>query len=203
MTEARGRFRRDNLFLIAAVALPAAVAGLFLLATLIPRWTIPAPAYDLVFRASGPYDPGPVRVTVDFVVRDGQVDALVRPAAENTYPQRPALFLFDHRSQNVEPLTLELPDAVPEGESRTVTVDALAGRRVNAGATAPDGYTFTIRNSDSPGLVGDLFGMGRYEQRVALTKGARIVPLHLPSPYATWYGAPVAAVGWIAGEAAR
>lgn len=203
MAVGRAGFLRDNIFLVAAVALPAAVAGLFLLASVIPRWAVPAPGYDLVFRAAGPYGTGPGTLDVDFVVHDGRLDAVVRPAAANSYRVPWTLFLFDHRSQDVREISLELPDAPQAGESRTIPVDALAGRRLTSGSKAPDGYELTVRGSGGSGLVGELFGMRRYRPRAVLTNGGRIVPLDLPSPYPERYGAPIVAIGWIVDETSR
>jgi len=65
----RGRFLRENAFLLAAVLLPLVVIGFFLVATAIPRWVVPAPAYDLLMRRAGAYDQTAPRVAVDFVLR--------------------------------------------------------------------------------------------------------------------------------------
>ncbi len=104
MPTRRGGFLRNNLFLVAAVALPLVVAGLFLVATAVPRWSVPPPAYDLVLRATRLYDGTPAKVSVDFVVRDGRVIAVATPAPENLYAQAARLFLFEHASMRVREL---------------------------------------------------------------------------------------------------
>jgi hypothetical protein len=98
MTPDGGGFLRKNAFLVAAVSLPVVVVGFFLLSTAIPRWLVPPPAYDLLLRSGRPYEPSGPRIAVDFYVRDGRVEAVVRPVPANTYSQLPALWLFDHRS---------------------------------------------------------------------------------------------------------
>ena len=50
MAEGKRGFFRDNLVLVAAFALPAVVAVLFIVATAIPKWTVPLPQHDLVLR---------------------------------------------------------------------------------------------------------------------------------------------------------
>ena len=199
MTSGRGRFLRDNPFLAAAVALPVVIAAFFVAASAIPRWTVPAPAHDLVLRAAR-YDSSPAGVVVDFAVRSGRVEADVRSAPPHSYPQAWMLFLFDHETLEVREVPLELPASLPEGETRTVVVDALAGRRVSAMTTAPDGYELTASTGGGAGLVGDLFGMGRNRQRVFLARDGRVVSLDLPSPYRNPYISPVYAVGWIIDE---
>ena len=200
MSLGRRGFLRDNLFLVAAVALPLVVAGFFVLATLIPRWSVPAPAYDLVLRAAATYDNTNAKVAVDYSVRNGRVEATVRPAPANIYNQPWTLFLFEHETMTVREVPIDLPRSLAEGESRTLVVEALAGRRVVTDAVAPDGYELVMRSSGSGGLVGDLFGMGRYRQEIGLMNGGRLVPLDLPAPYSSPYSATAYAVGWVVDE---
>ena len=61
--QARGD-RRSSAFLIAAVALPILVVGVFLVASAVPRWTVAPPAYDLLFRADGGYNPSGSRLAI-------------------------------------------------------------------------------------------------------------------------------------------
>ncbi|HEX5106881.1 MAG TPA: hypothetical protein VFV95_00480 [Vicinamibacterales bacterium] len=189
-------FLRTHAFLVAAVALPVIVAGFFIVATLIPRWTVPPPAYDLVLRAQHPYENSQLAVLAEYVVRDNRVEAIVRKAPE-TYSLRWALFLFDHATGTIREIPVKLPERVPDGETQTVAVEQLAGMTVRADATAPDGYELTVRTGSRSGLVGELFGMDGYRQSVVLVNRGRIVPLVLPSPYQAPYGTTVQVVGWI------
>ena len=94
------------------------------------------------------------------------------------------------------------PDSLAEIDPpRTIVIDAFAGRRVLAQAKAPDGYELETRRHRSPGIVGELFGMGRYDQRASLVNRGRVVPIALPSPYQ--YQSPVYAVGWLVDEGQR
>jgi hypothetical protein len=201
------RFLRDNLVFIAAFALPAAVAALFILATAIPTWTVPLPQHDLVLRIDH-YQSPPPDVFVDFTVRDGRLEANVRPVVrpENpnmgiTYPQRWALLLFDHQTRQLREVVVDLPRTLPQGESRTVVVEAFAGRRVVPGDTAPDGYKVSSLNTGGGGgLVGELFGMNRrYRRGVAIARDGRTIELDLPTAYRDSYGV-IAPVGWVADE---
>jgi len=189
-------FLRTHAFLVAAIALPILVAGFFIIATLIPQWTVSPPAYDLVLRAQRPYESPQPPVLADFVIRNDRVEAIVRKAPE-TYSLRWALFLFDHETGKTREIPVKLPESVPEGESKTVAVEELAGVTVRANATAPDGYELTTRTGGRSGLVGDLFGMNGYRQSVVLSNRGRIVTLVLPPPYQAPYGMSVQAVGWV------
>jgi hypothetical protein len=202
MARSLSRFLRDNAFIVAAVVLPVAVAVFFLVATVVPRWTVPAPAYDLVMRATRPYDATRTGVIVEFAVRGGRVEATLRPPPPpNVYAEPSALLLFDHETMSVREIPLELPTRMDEGEPpRTIVVEALSDRRVSPQAGAPDGYALQNRTGGSGGLVGDIFGMGSYRQTVVLVNGGRVVPLNLPAPYRDPYQSPVYHVGWVLEE---
>ena len=49
-------------------------------------------------------------------------------------------------------------------------------RRVSSTTTAPDGYELKMRTGGGTGLVGDLFGMGRYDRSVSLVNRGRVLP---------------------------
>jgi len=203
MTPDSGRFLRDNAFLVAAVSLPLVVVAFFLLSTAIPRWTVPPPAYDLLLRASDVYNFNQTnpRVT-DFNVRDGRVEATIRAVPANGYQSRTALFLFDHATMTAREIPVDLPDKLVLVEAdppRTVVVATPPGR-VLAQAKAPDGYQLETRSQRGPGIVGELFGMHRYNSDTALTNRGRVVPLTLPGPYQNQYVSSVTAVGWLVPE---
>ena len=204
MTPGSGRFLRDNAFLVAAVSLPLVVVAFFLLSTAIPRWTVPPPAYDLLLRANDVYNSNQTnpRVT-EFSVRDGKVEAKIRAIPANAYLSRTALFLFDHVTLTVSEIPVELPDklVLVEGDPpRTIVVDTPPGRRVLAQASAPDGYQLETRSQRGPGIVGELFGMNRYNSDAVLAYRGRVVPVMLPGPYQNQYVSSVSALGWLVAE---
>ena len=194
----KGGFLRNNVFLVAAVSLPVLVVGFFLLASAIPRWTVPPPAYDLLFRVGKPYGQTPAQMAVEFKVRDGQLETIVRPVPRDRYEQPWSLFVFDHETMNLKEIPFTLPDSLPQdSEPQTRSVDALADRRILAQAKAPDGYELrTDRSRGGPGLVGDLFGMHGYDPSAALVNKGRVISIPLPSGYQ--YLSPVDAIGWLA-----
>ena len=198
---AERRFLRDNAFLVAAVALPLIVVGFFLVASVVPRWLVPPPGYDLLLRASGPYDQSRPRVAVEFRVRDGRVEAVARPTSTTVYSQPAELFLFEHETLNVRRIPFDLPDLKEGDPPSTIPIAALAGRRVVAETKAPDGYELQTGSRGGSGIVGELFGMGRYDYQVVLVKGGRVVPVSLPGPYEYRYS--VSAVGWVLEDGAR
>ena len=205
MADGRRGFVRDNLVLIAAFALPAIVAALFLLATAVPRWTVPLPQHDLVLRVEDYGQTRQAEVSVEFVVRDGRLEADVRPVPPPTNPamgvpyvQRWKLLLFDHAAMQLREIPLDVPRTLPQGEVRTLVVDALAGRHVTSDTVAPDGYQVTsLSTGGSGGIVGDVFGMNRrYRRGIALGRDGRSIELELPQPHRETFGV-IAPIGWI------
>jgi hypothetical protein len=202
MTRGGSGLLRDNTFLAAAVALPLVVVVLFLASSIVPRWLVPAPSYDLLFRAGGPYDQAKPKVSVDFQVRNGRIEATVHALPANSYAQLSTLFHFDHNTMEVREIPWDLPDDLSEGDPpRIIVVDAPGGRRLLERAQAPDGYELSTRSPRGPGLVGDLFGMSGSGQFAALVNRGRVVRLTLPA--SDRYHLPVSTLGWLIDEGQR
>lgn len=197
MTSGRG-FLKDNAFLAGAVILPAVVAAFFVAANAIPRLTVADPGFDLVFRIWQPFDRNRDTVLpVEFAVRGEQVFVTFRRPTKDGYVQPWALLRFDHATRRVTELELPPPADLKEGESTTVPVAALQGVRVTSSETAPDGYAILSRRSGGGGgIVGELFGMRRYRENVALTRAGRVTPLELPASFRP-VGQEALAVGWV------
>lgn len=196
---------RDNAFIVAAIALPLLVAAFFLIASTVPRWTVPLPSYDALLKVDGPYDGSKHGTTVDFGIRDERVVAFVKPADPNGYawPRR-TLLLVDHATLTAKEVPFTAPDRLDDGEKeRVVVVEALATTPISTAVEAPDGYALRMRNgSGGPGLIGGVFGMGSYRQRVSLFSRGRAVNIALPAPFTEAYR-QVTFVGWVTGDARR
>jgi hypothetical protein len=192
-------FLRDNAFLVAAMALPGVVVLLFLLASAIPRWTVPPPQYDLVLRAGGPYDRTLPHLAIDFSVNDGRIEATIRALKADAFPQLASLFLFEHATLNVREIPVDLPKDLKEGDPpQTIVINLPGGGRVMPQAKAPDGYEMDTRTRRGGGIVGDIFGMNRYGEDNVLVSRGRLIPLNLPSPYR--YQLPVTVLGWVSND---
>lgn len=195
------RFLRDNYFLVAAIALPLIVVAFFLASSAIPRWLVAPPAYDLLIRATDVYNQTTPRMAVDFNVVDGRVEATFRAVGANVYGVRSRLFFYDHATMSAREIPVELPDNLVEGDPpRTIVVEELAGRQVVAQPKAPDGYQLESRTQRNPGIVGELFGMNRYDSEASLVNKGRVIPIMLPAPFQNIYSSPVYSVGWLIPE---
>lgn len=194
------RFLRDNAFLVAAVSLPLVVIGVFLLLTAIPKWTVAPPQHDLLVYTND-YDRSSPRVTLDLAVRDGALQATLRPSAKDSYPPRVRLWRFHHTTLGVREIPIDLPGDLAEGEpAKIIVVEALKGRRIVTDTKAPDGYELRAPDHDGPGVIGDLFGMRRYDQHVVIVNRGRVVPIEIPT--ANRYQSPVF-LGWLIEEGSR
>jgi hypothetical protein len=189
-----GRSFRENAFLTGAVLLPVTVIAVFLLLTTIPKWTVPPPQHDLLLQTTD-YDRPDLRVTTELFVRDGQLMASVRPLRTDARLSRTRLWRFDHSTSSAREVsldaTMELPESAP---AQTVVVEALRGRRIVSDTKAPDGYEFRTPSNGGSGLMGDLFGMRRYDQSVVIVNRGRVVPVEIPTP--NRYQAPMF-LGWL------
>lgn len=196
---------RDNAFIVAAIALPVLVAAFFLIASVVPRWTVPLPTYDAILKVDGPYNGERRATSVDFGIRDDRVVAFVKPVDSNGYawPRR-TLLVVDHETLTAKEVPFTPPDQLNDGEKeRVIVVDALAMTPVSTGAEAPDGYALRTRdNSGGPGLIGEIFGMRSYRQRVTLFGRGRAVNVTLPALFSDAYR-QVTFVGWVTGDARR
>lgn len=198
MTPSRGLLR-DNAFLVAAVSLPVLVVGFFLLATAIPRWTVPPPAYDLLVKGYKPYSGDyRLKVSYDLDVRNGRLQLTVRPLATEQYQNKPVLFLVDHRTLDAHEVAMTLRETPPDAPETTI-FDPVPGRTLLDGTKAPDGYTLDQRPYHSTGILGDLFGMHSYQSSMGLSNRGRVIPVALPQPY----DAPMYFVAWVSNEGSR
>src|SRR5437763_532208 len=75
-----------------------------------------------------------------------------------------------------------------------------AGTRLLTQAKAPDGYQFESRSQRGPGIVGEVFGMNRYETEAAVVNRGRVIRIVVPPPFQNVYASPVYALGWLVPE---
>ena len=135
-------------------------------------------------------------MSVELFVRDERLHATIRGAGQNMYPPRVRLWRFDHGTQNLQEVPLNLPDEPPAGEApTTVVVNSLRDQRVVIDTRAPDGYEVrTQAHGGGPGLIGDIFGMRRYDQAVVLANRGRTIAIEPPTPNV--YQTPMF-LGWV------
>ena len=217
---------KENLFIVAALALPLVVIAFFLAATSIPRLLVDDPAYDLYF-ALQDYDAPASGYSLRFRVADGRLYA--DTGAHSAYYPSPTqrLFRFDASTGSVRHVAVEIPAEIQQqvqeeldSWQRTdraaqypappvgVTVQTgfpvvpfvvpeTEGLTLHGETVAPDGYAFKGCCSGSRGLFGELFGMGSRRADLRITKSGRVIELENPDPDSRhYYNSRSSFLGW-------
>lgn len=172
---------RDNLFLIAAAALPLLVVAFFLVATAVPSWLVPPPTHDLLFTATRALYPDPAvdsGTRLEYRVSEDRVVAHARRTRDNGHSIAATLYRYDPDTGSVREIRVDLPGDLPEDRTpRTLAIEALADVRVSTSYRSPDGYILQHDQGNYPGLFGALLGLGRSDGGPFLVKDGRRVPI--------------------------
>lgn len=190
MQDRKSSFLKDNIAIIAGLALPVVVVVLFLLASWLPRQMVAPPQYDLLL-VSQYYAGRRSDVRMDYTVSaDGKLEVRVYKA-EASYSKR--LFLFDHETLSLKEILVEAPGdpaALPNGH--LVTVAQFADRTVSTDRKAPDGYEFGFTRRRSSDLFGLFFG--GHGRRAVIKKGGAVIKISVEEPYSYY---PLTFLGWV------
>ena len=203
---------KDNLFVIAAIALPVLVAAMFILATSLPRAYVDDPQYELLVvidrhdNESRPY-------RLRYRVEDGQLSASATYVSRRRTYNEAELHRFSPASGTLKRIDVTMPaalkaelkalasddDQAPETDALPVPLpESLAQLRLHNNKQAPDGYTFRNRRGRGAGLFGELFGMSSRYYAMSVEKDGRVVDVATDAddPYRYYYS-NVRFLGWI------
>lgn len=189
------KFLRENAAIFIGAALPVVVVLFFVLATQLPKAYVAPPMHDVVLLSqNGAFGARPMRV--DVRVENGALRARVYQPdyAGNPAPYYgtvPRIYLWNHETQSVRELTLDLPQSETFANGTEAVVPELVGVRLSADSVAPDGYVFASRGNDS-GVFGMFFS--RNEPRSVLEKDGAVQRLELPNEAPYW---GVQFLGWV------
>lgn len=177
---------RSNPTIAAGILLPLVVAAFFVIATAVPRWLIGPPAYDLLFTVHDYRHESP-GIEVRFDVADNRVRARAY-SPENNYRSVPRLFRYEHATDAVRELTVELPSGADGFEDGTLLpIPELDGTPVSAARRAPDGYEITGPEYRSGGLMGLFFGR-RHRPGLAVSKDGAVFEIPAVNGRHFYYG---------------
>ncbi len=210
---------KENVFIVAALALPLLVAGLFLVVSAVPRLLVDDPRYDLLFAITDSGAPDS-DVALSFRLEDGGVWADASASARYV-SGRQQLYRFDAATMKVRRIDVNIPEGVRQTLSRIATrnltqssqdpsvppaplvypvpfrVSETAGLSLIESTVAPDGYEFADHAGDR-GLFGELFGMGSSRFSVRIVKHGRIIALQIPDRHTgRYYYANAMLLGWV------
>jgi hypothetical protein len=194
-----GKFVKENLVLLAGIALPVVMMIGFLVASSLPQTLANPPQYDLVFFTDdySSNSNGNLATTVNLVVRDGTLVAQYVPAGENNYGYWKKIYRFEAATQTIREIPFGFPpDFSTLTAMREEPVRGLEGVKLDTRLQAPDGYELSSNEYRSNGLIGDLFWRSSTD-RPRLRNGASSVPLELASDTQYYTYGNLQFLGWV------
>lgn len=198
---------KDNLVLVAGIALPVLlVAGFFLLSKAPAVLTDP-PEYDFLLVAYRYDHQHPRDFNLSFDVRDRKLQGKVTPAKEGqSTPSRQyaGIFRYNAADNSFDEVAYELPEGIDGLEEPLFfLVEETAHLDLDKRKKSPDGYVFEyLGYRGRGGLLGELFGMSRrYDSNYVLNRDGAYLNLPKPASDAYYYLHDLHFMGWITAEA--
>ncbi len=185
---------RQNPLIAAAILLPLIIVVFFVLASALPKWLVDPPAYDFVFTVPDSRG-GMPDIELRYDVKNDRVRA--RLYKTNTpYGLIPKLYLYEHETQDVREISVDLPGSTEEFEDGTeIDLPELANRTVSTARKAPDGYEIQEPRYGSDNLMNALFGSSR-RYRLSVEKSGAV--FDIPSDgRSNYYYYNVSFLGWL------
>ena len=186
-------FFKEHGILVAGVALPLIVTGLFVAATQIDRETIEPPIHGVLFSTGYDHHQRTVRqgdsrnCNLRFQVKDGALRFQFTPAKGEDgrceVHLLPELFLYDPEAQSSR--RVELPSIENEDEELDLPVPALQSEKLSKAKESPDGYVFERGRGGSGNFLTDLFGAGSSRNRYVLSKDGQRIRVPETEDYST------------------
>ncbi len=183
-------FLKENLVLIAGIALPLLLGIGFLVATKVSVIGIAPPQTSVLYFYKN-YGPA------DFKVRDGVVyyhETGPKPANYD-FRRETELYIFD--PVKGERRRIDLPDVPEDGTGKDgLPVEGLKDLKISDAPESPDGFVFRNgwEHSYNGGLVLEIFGGSRHDRNAYLQKGA--LKVEIADQNQPYYRQP-AFIGWV------
>ena len=194
-------FIKDNFVLCVGLVLPLVLMISFMIFATMPQQLADPPQYDLVFSTTD-YSASRANlpVSVNFVVRDGQLQAqyvAYNPPGSYGNSWR-KLYIYTANTQKVRQLTFGYPEDMDKiTGTREELVAATQGLTLDTTLEAPDGYQLSYEGYSRSGLFNDLFWGGGYSNEPRLRKGSSSVRLALDDSNTHFYYGDVQFIGWV------
>ena len=199
-----GPFIRNNLMIVASIALPLLIVALFALANVIPRWLTEPPTFGFIVlsQTNSREIRAPVELRID--ASQGQLRARVFSLENNTntYSNQgylPRVFEYMPGETLLHEIRYELPDnAESLQDGAELDLANITGRAIVTTDQAPDGYIYDRNyNRGGRGLFSELFGGGYRDSSIRLQKDGASVPIRLPSDIAPYGYYNLQYLGWL------
>ena len=197
---------KNNVFLVAAICLPLLIILLFGLATVLPRWWVQDPAFDLLFQVN-PGGQAQESFGVSFHATGVGVLATVAYDHDGRRLPRHRLYRFVSEAGETRELLFTVPAPVKSrlrqsGQDNGYVTEEVPVDSANFGLldarVAPDGYQARAGRYRGSGLFGELFGMRGRRNHFSIIKDGRVIEVPVPDDNAYYYYNQAQVLGWIA-----
>jgi hypothetical protein len=192
-------FIKENLSLVAALALPVLFAGFFFVSKQIGAPAAPPPQHDFVLAQDNQYGGYDVSVIdgalkIKFTYPKKDASGYIQPVTA------PPLYYVDAKSMVAERIGLEVPvdagnpSAAKQGTNIDIPVQKFEGKKFTAAAVSPDGYELTSGYGHDGNLMTEIFSANRsYNNNMILRNGG--TNAEIKGLNANDYGLRV--IGWV------
>ncbi len=176
---AAGNFIKDNLALVAGIAVPVLLVAGFLLTSTVGKMLTPAPAYTAYFVLQNYDYNNKQSASLDLTVGDdGRIVATVRPLKDDKNGYRPnantdILITYDAASDTLTEHSITPPANITDG---SFTPEAFKDVRLNTQPEAQDGYSVVYGSRGSRSLAADIF-IARGAEGYRIRKGSAVYRL--------------------------
>ena len=185
------QFLKENVTLVIGVSLPIFLVAVFWLATWIPKMTVPAPQFDLIFSVDNYDYNSTVNGTVKFDVIEGKLRAIFHVDDGQRASNIPRLYYFDISSGSSHELVLNIPENVQDGDR--LSVPEVENYTLSKETLAPDGYIFDANYKGGGGLF---FFEAGYRYRGTIKKDGRALKIPVQG---NRYPGNLRFLGWVLG----
>ena len=187
-------FFRENIVLIAGVALPFLLTLVFFAATQIDKVSTNPPRYRVIFATN--YYGHNADYPYKLIVKNHRLHFLYSPPKKESVArnwQIPRLFVYDPvRDISRE---IEIPAIDNEDEKKDAILPELSASKVTVRQESPDGYVFEYEYRGHGNLMTGIFGSGfRSRAHFVLRKGSHTVNVPKSIRYNSQF------IGWILDE---
>lgn len=190
---------KDNSVLLIGIILPIVMIIIFGLATVIPKYFVASPHYNLVFTtAYDPYSNNGLKIRVENGKLKAQFIYNNPVQATNNYAVKPTLYIFDVKSKTIREIYINLPVLTPDTKFfvQEINIPELNNVTIDESTIAPDGYQYNPANYNNSGLLSGLF-YGARAGAPSISKNGYSIPITLDSQ-SSYYS--VRFIGWIIPE---
>lgn len=187
-------FLKENLVLVAGIALPLILTLVFFAATQLEKATTPDPEYKVAYVANDRYS---YNNAYKIVIRNKKAYLSFIPPkkdAHRNHSDMPELYVFDPATGKNE--IIDLPDIVEGTDKQEVLIPELSSLRFSTNRTSPDGYSLDRNYRRGGNLMTEMFGGGYRSgsNNLTLNNGQKSVSISNAPRHHSQF------VGWVIAE---